>query len=494
MQQAYVFKTQPFPHQEECFNRSKDMEVFAILFEQGAGKSKVIVDTAAYLYGLGRIEALVVVAPNGVHKKWLREDFPFSFPDYCEFRGAAYEAGSKKALQACENLYRQGSELRVLCVNVEAFSHKSGVEFLKRFLQTFDCMLVVDESSRIKNPDAVRTKNLCKLGDLAKYKRILTGTPVTNSPFDYYSQFMFLDRDIFGCSFFTFKAEYAEMLSADDRLMQAIMRKSGARFAPQVVAKDFITGKPMYRNLDKLKEIISPFSMRVTKDEANLHLPPKIYQKRYCKLAKDQRALYDALVEDQKAEFGDSTLTVLHKMTLTLRRQQITSGFFPTDDRTVKQLFEKPEDNPRIQCLLDTIEDLDGPIIIWCRFQEEIRQICKVLGDQAVAYYGEVDGKTRQENMEAFKRGEKRFFVGNAVVGGIGLNLTISAAVIYYSNTFSYEDRKQSEDRVHRIGQEKDSVLYVDIQAEETVDEEIVSALLSKEDLATFMTDFSAWK
>lgn len=467
------------------------MENFAVLFEQGCGKSKVIVDTAAYLFSYGRIDTVVIIAPNGVHRKWLNEDFPFSCPDYVPYVGAIWDSTNKVAKEECEALMSPSvTGLRVLCMNVEAFSHKTGLEFLKRFLNATEAMLVVDESSRIKNPDAIRTKNLCKLSDRAKYKRILTGTPVSNSPFDYYAQFMFLDPQIFGCSYYAFKAEYAELIEKDSQLMRAIMAKSKARFTPQIVSKDD-SGKPKYRNLDKLKEMIAPYSMRVTKDEVLPELPKKIYEKRFYELEPAHRKMYDQLVSKMKLELEDSKVTILHKMTLYLRLQQLACGYITGDDGKTIQLYKEPTHNPRIKLLLETLEDTDGQVIIWARFKEDIRQIAAVLGSDAVTYYG--DTKDREESLRAFRAGEKRFFVGNAVVGGIGLNLVNSACVIYYSNTFSYEDRKQSEDRCHRIGQEHDSVLYTDLEAVETVDTKIIGALHSKEDLAMYMADLGAW-
>jgi hypothetical protein len=485
--QPYQYKTEPYEHQRVCFERSRDMEGFGILFEMGAGKSKVVVDTSAYLHSHGKIEAVLLIAPNGVHRKWLQEDFPFSFPEWAQYKGAVWQAGNKDAMKDCEDLFKPGSHLRVLCMNVEGFSGKSGIEMAKRFLDTFDCMMVIDESSRIKNPDAIRTKNILKLGFKAKYRRILTGTYISNSPFDAYSQFMFLDDTIFGQSFYAFKAQYAEIMDKNSPMVQAIQRKSGSRFAPMMIAKDR-DGKPMYKNLPQLKALISPISMRVTKEQC-LSLPPKIYEKRHFSMEKDQQRIYDQLRDKMKSELLDATLTILHKMTLMLRLQQVSSGYMPNDDGKLIQIFDDPKDNPRIKTLVDSLEDIEGSVIIWCRFVEEIRQLKEILGNDAVCYYGGVSQEGRLENLNLFRSGEKRFFIGNVATGGIGLNLTQATTVIYYSNTFSYEDRKQSEDRAHRIGQTADKVLYLDLQAESTIDEKIIKALMMKENLATFMND-----
>lgn len=484
---SYVYKSQPYKHQHECFIRSRDLEYFGILFEMGAGKSKVAVDTAAYLYSLGRINSVLLIAPNGVHRKWLEEDFPLSFPDWSNYKGAVWRATDKKARDSCEELFSPGEYLRVLCMNVEGFSGVSGVDIAKRFLNSTDCLMILDESTRIKNPSAKRTQTLMKLGDKAKYRRILTGAYIENSPFDAYAQFQFLSTDIFSQSYFAFKAEYAELLDKDDRLMKNIMAKSRARFTPQVVAKD-PAGLPKYRNLDKMRQIIAPHCYVVTKAEC-LDLPPKIYEKRFFKLDDKQRKIYDQLATKSKAEFEDATLTVLHKMTLLLRLQQITAGYMPVDGGGMVNLFNDPKDNPRVKCLLETLEDIEGSVIIWCRFVEEIKQLEKVLGDDCVVYYGEVSTEQRHENKQIFMDGTRKYFVGNAQTGGIGLNLTVATTVIYYSNTFSYGNRAQSEDRAHRIGQEAEKVLYIDMEAEDTVDIKLVKALSMKKDLSTFMLE-----
>lgn len=483
----YVYKTQPFKHQHDVFMLSRDREGYAFLFEMGAGKSKPTVDTAAYLYSLGRIDAVLLVAPNGVHSKWMREDFPLSMPDHIEYHGAVWEAGNKKAEALCEDLLKPGPHLRVLCMNVEAFSTKRGQEFAKRYLLATECLMAVDESSRIKNPQAKRTEAICKLGEKAKYRRILSGTAVTNSPFDLYGQFMFLDSSILGQSFYAFKAEYAEMMDKNDPMVQGIMRKQNLRFAPQMPAKDKATGKVKYRNLDKLKKLIEPHSMRVEKKDC-LDLPDKIYQTRYYKLPAPHMKAYVQLRDKLKLEIGNDKATVMHKLTLLLRLQQLVSGYIPSDTGKTLYFYDDPKDNPRIELLLDTLEDLEGQTIIWCRFVDEIQLIQRLLGDEAVVYYGAVDSDDRKEAMRAFQAGEKKYFIGNAVTGGIGLNLTAAQNVIYYSNTFSYEDRKQSEDRAHRIGQKND-VNYFDFVAEETVDTVLIRALRNKGDLADYMMD-----
>ena len=487
----YVYKSKPYDHQHECFMRSREKEIFAILFEMGAGKSKPTVDTAGYLYSLGRINCVVILAPNGVHKKWLLEDFPLSLPDYIETRSAVWEAGNKESMQACEDLLNPGECLRIFCANVEGMSYSSLPKFLKRLLTATDALVVVDESTRIKTPTASRTKNLMRLKPLMKYRRILAGDAVVNSPFDLFSQFGFLDEEILGHSYPVFKNEYAEMLDPNSPLIAAIMRNNPRlRRAPQIAAKN-PDGTARYKNLDKLKERIAPYSMRVTKAEC-LDLPPKVYEKRYFKLDDYQRKVYDQMVTDLRFELNDKTVPIIHKLTLMLRLQQLCSGFLVDGENNFINLYQKnPEDNPRIRTLMETMEDIDGQIIVWCRFQEEIRMLEKILGEECAVYYGEIDGKQRAKNLAEFREGKKKYFIGTAASGGIGLNLTTAATAIYFSNTFNAGERNQSEDRCHRIGQENDRVLYIDLEAEDTIDAKIMQALKNKKDLADFMLDLT---
>lgn len=483
----YVYKSKPYIHQHECFERSRDEEIFAILFEMGAGKSKVAVDTAAYLYSKGRINSVVILAPNGVHSKWLMEDIPLSLPDHIEYKAAIWQAGDKESMKQCENLLARGDHLRILCANIEGMSYEALPKFLKRFLLSLDALVVVDESTRIKSPTSLRTKKLMKLQPLMKYRRILAGDAVVNEPFDLFSQFGFLDHDILGHSFPAFKNEYAEIIPKDHPMIQHIVKARNLRFAPQIIEKN-IDGSPKYRNLERLKEKIAPYSMTIKKADC-LDLPPKIYEKRFHKLAPTQHRIYSELAENARFEFMDTTVSILHKLTTALRLQQVVDGFRVDDKGKLFPLFAEPKDNPRIALLLDTLEDIPGQVIIWCRFQTEIEMISRLLGDSCVTYYGPLSKGERADNLADFKSGKKQYLVGTAQSGGIGLNLANSSTVIYYSNSFNAGHRWQSEDRVHRIGQEADKVLYIDLIAENTIDEKILSTLRAKKDLSDYLLD-----
>jgi hypothetical protein len=355
------------------------------------------------------------------------------------------------------------------------------------WLRTHKVMFVVDESSRIKTPTAARTKNLLKLAQLAPYRRIMTGTPVTQAPTDVFSQFLFLDEHILRTSsFFAFKAEYSELLPPGHGLMRHITARTNSRFTPQVVALDK-QGRPIWKNLDKLQALIAPHSYRKLKVEC-LDLPPKVYQRIYHELDPKQETAYKLIKEKLRAELDNGEMKVLTKLESILRLQQVVGGH--QVDGT--SFFENPEKNPRIRCLMDTLEDIQGGVIIWARFVAEIKEIEAVLKstygeDSTVTYFGEVSNQDRVLAVDRFQSKEARFFVGQPHSGGIGLTLTAATTVIYYSNDYSLETRLQSEDRAHRIGQAQ-TVTYLDVEALGTVDKAIVSALRNKQDIASLVT------
>jgi SNF2 family DNA or RNA helicase len=483
------FKTTPYQHQLEAFNISCEKEYFALLMEQGTGKTKVIIDTACHLYGLGRIEGVLVIAPNGVHRNWILNEIPTHHPEWAPYKSAYWSASANKAeLKTLENLHDKDFKgLRWLTLNVEAFSTEKGRKLAEKWLNTYKTMLIIDESSRIKTPTAARTKSILKLGKLAPYRRIMTGTPVTQGPMDIFSQFLFLDDHILKTtSFFAFKAEYSELLPPGHGLMRHITARSGGRYTPQVIAKDNL-GKPIWKNLDKLQTLIAPYSYRKRKVEC-LDLPPKIYQRIYHEMEPNQVKAYKLLKDELRAVLEDGEIKVVTKLEAIMRLQQVVGGF--TIDG--KSFFEKPENNPRIKCLMDSLEDIHGGVIIWARFISEIKEIESTLKekygeDQVVSYYGEISNANRVLAVDRFQKKEARFFVGQPHSGGIGLTLTAAKTVIYYSNDYSLETRLQSEDRAHRIGQDE-PVTYIDVEAVETIDKAIVAALRNKQSVASLVT------
>jgi len=403
------------------------------------------------------------------------------------FTSGYWSANPKKhEREAMEALWTPGDDLKIFCVHVEGLSTQKAKEALKSFLLSRTAMLVVDESSRIKTPGAKRTKAVINLGKYAPYRRILTGAPITQGPLDVYSQFKFLDSSILGFSTYTaFSHHFAEF------------QKKRTNNNRQGYFEELVT----YKNLQELSDLIASHSYRVTKDEV-LDLPPKIYQTRQVELGKEQRRMYNQLLEEGVASLGEDvqdaeqalwdmltgenpTVSVTNALSLQLRLQQII-GNWMVDSEGNTHKIEKT--NKRLEQLKQVLEETSGQVIVWACFVKELEEIYEALDETTVLYYGAIDGQTRQEAVEKFQNGEARVFLGNPLAGGIGLNLTAANTVIYYSNTFSYEIRTQSEDRAHRIGTEG-TVTYVDMQASGTIDEKVTDALQKKSDMADHIVD-----
>ncbi|MDC1302842.1 DEAD/DEAH box helicase [Pelagibacterales bacterium] len=465
----YKFKTKPYNHQKLALDKSWAEKTYALFMEMGTGKSKVLVDNLAILYEQSAIRGAVIVAPKGVYKNWYDIEIPVHLPDHIKHTKVLWEPNnSKKKQLELDTLFDGKSDLKLLIINVEAFSTKKGLDFANSFLTMLKgkALIGIDESTTIKNPTAKRTKNILTLGNLATYRRILTGSPVTKSPLDLYTQCMFLDKKHLGLdSYYSYRARYAHM----------VKRNFGGR---QVQIVD------SYRRLDELAGKLDCFSYRVLKEDC-LDLPPKVFTTRVVELSDEQKEQYIMMKKAAIAEHKGKLMSSATALTTLLRLHQITCGTFKADDGTVT-----PIKNNRITALMDCVEEIDGKAIIWATYREDIKNIVEALkkayGEAStVEYHGGVDATLRQDNIAQFQqvKGPTRFFVGNAQTGGYGITLTAANTVIYYSNNYDLEKRLQSEDRAHRIGQ-TGSVTYVDLVAEKTIDERIIKSLKDKVNIA----------
>jgi SNF2 family DNA or RNA helicase len=518
-------------HQLQALNAMRGKRAFALLMEQGTGKTKVEIDDIADWWSQGEIEGVFVFAPNGVHIKWVTLELPKHMPDWVHYRASWYSSGSTKRHKATvEALFdptpeSAPRELRILAMNYDALNTADGVELFERFSKTFACLAIIDESQRIKNPGAKRTDRLLKARRRFVVKRILSGTPVTRAPFDVFTQFQFLDETILRTSSYTaFKSEYAEMLPEDHWLVKQI-RKTSPNFQkkdgslskriPQLIATDPVTKQPIYRNLDKLNRLIAPHSFRVLKRQC-LDLPAKIYDTLPFEMTARQQTMYDTMNKQLRAQIGDlmrqivlsgrrvglneeqalnegRELIVQNKLAAMAKLQQITCGYTKLEDKSVLRIFKKVMDNPRNQVLMESVEDAsDGGIIIWAPHRDKIDQIMECLregyeADQIVRFDGAVGKDERMRGVDLFSDGKAKFFVGNPKAGGTGLTLNWGKTTYYYSDSFNLEDRLQSEDRNHRIGQD-DSVRYYDLCAVGTIDETIAQSHQAKIAIANAIT------
>ncbi len=455
----YKFKTKPYIHQITALEKSWDKKAYGYFMQMGTGKSKVLVDNIAMLYDKGKINAALIIAPKGVYRNWYSSEIPTHLASHIQHKMVLWTASTSKTKdKEYQQLFESDYDLHILVMNVEAFSTKKGLEFAAKFLRTHKTIMAVDESTTIKTPSAKRTKSIVELGKLSYYRRILTGSPVTKSPLDLYTQCEFLNEDLLGhTSFYAFRNRYAHMVE----------RNFGGRRV-QIVGS--------YQRLEELSDILNKFSYRVLKEDC-LDLPEKIYIKREVELTEEQEAAYATMKSAALATIKGKLATAPHVLTQMMRLHQITCGHLKTDEGSITELKSN-----RLNELMDVLDEIEGKAIIWANYiydvEHIVAEIKKKYGDDSVVqYYGAIKSEQRQSNIDKFQdpKSTYRFFVGNPQTGGYGITLTAASTVIYYSNGYDLEKRLQSEDRAHRIGQKK-SVTYVDIIARKTVDEKIVKA------------------
>ena len=507
----YPFKTRPYKHQLDCWNRQRDEKSFAIYAEMGLGKSKMLIDTSAYLYDKGCINGFIVIAPKSVYRNWADAELPTHMPEHIRYKVGIWDADPKKEeLEALNRLFLPGDDdLHVLLINVESLTTERARKLLEKFLLGHTALCAVDESTTIKNPSAKRTKAVIKLGRYAKYRRLLSGEPAPDSPLDMYSQAEFLDPNLLGFgSFFTYKARFAK---------QKQMKINGRTFQ-KVVG---------FQNEQELKDLVSKFAFIVKKADC-LDLPEKVYTQRNVEMgplqAKAYREMRDNLLVDVAGKleqahlfapdmsFDDLTkaisvpsdgavndgaglMTADLVITQMLRLHQILCGFMTTDDKKVVP-FDEP--NPRLAAVMETLEECSSKAIIWATYKHNVREIAKALADKygpdsVVTYFGDTSVDDRRLAVKRFQdpNDPARFFVSNKT-GARGLTLTQAKTAIYYSTSYNADDHNQSEDRCHRIGQTS-SVTYVFIVCPGTQDEKIAKALRDKKRLSDLITP-SNWR
>ena len=460
----YKFKSKPFAHQLKALEMSWDKEVFAYFMEMGTGKSKVLIDNIAMLYDKGKINGALIIAPKGVYKNWLESEIPNHLPDHIEKKIGFWQ--TKPDANDMKMLLKSDEDLHICIMNIEAFSTKKGVEYAYKFLSCHRTLIGVDESTTIKNPNAKRTKSILTLSKHSKYRRILTGSPVTKSPLDLFSQCQFLDPWLLNQqSYYAFRTRYA------------ICRKINVS-GRQV---EIVVG---YRNLGELSEQLKPFSYRVLKDDC-LDLPKKTYMKRIIQLTDEQKKLYKQMKEQALAFLNGKMTTTVTVITQLMRLHQITCGHFKADDGSVQEVSSN-----RLDELMDILEEMEGKAVIWAHYRHDIKNIVNALEKkypgETVTYYGDTSTEDRQKAIKLIQDPESkvRFIVGTPQTGGYGITLTGASTMIYYSNGYDLEKRQQSEARIDRIGQEK-PMTYIDIIAEGTVDDKIVQSLRKKVNIAT---------
>lgn len=478
---TFDFRLPPFAHQLQELEAHSSSRARAIFWEQGTGKTKLMIDMMCDLARRGEIDGVVVVAPSGVDRNWLSDELPAhlwesaGYVETCVYK--TKKATTKWHQQELARLLHHEG-LSVLLVSYDAFMTEKGKDFVWKFLKRRKCLYILDESQNIKTPSAKRTKSIGLSGRYAPYRRILTGTPVSMGPFDIYSQMKFLDQEFWHVlgihTFAEFKTAYGEFEKGYNYHLKQ--------------EYDVLTG---YKNLEQLYDFIQPHVTRVLKADV-LDLPPKLYSRRYYELNPEQRRAYETLRDQYYMEFDRGEVTADLAIVRMLRLQQVLCGYVPIDEEDPRDLHPLGKSNPRVDLTVEICEDLSHPAIIWSRFTRDIDLLCERLGDRAVRYDGRIDEDEAERNKLAFQAGEKQFFVANQQKGSTGLTLHVAKTVIYHANSFKLIERLQSEDRAHRAGMDDNPVNYIDILGEidqsPTLDLRTIEALRAKFDVASQIT------
>jgi SNF2 family DNA or RNA helicase len=472
----YVFKTFPREYQRRGLNKAWGQKFFGLFMEPGTGKTKTTIDLMTARWLAGEISSVLVICPNDVKENWPDQILAHSpIP-------VRIDVIDLKKSDPLVNRHFEPGGLHWCIIAVESIQASvKAFELAKQFMEVVAGhrgAVVVDESSRIKNPNAVRAQRCADIGKDAVTRLILTGTEITQGIIDLFMQFEFLDPQIIGIGdWYSFRNRYAVMGGYDNK---------------EIVG---------YQNVEELMDIIRPHVFEVSKKEGLPDLPDKVYQVRTVQMTEAQKKAYKELKNQLATVIEDKAVepkNVLEKM---LRLQEITSGFYSVEENDPlleKRVFKKyglPGKDPKIEALMELLGETRGKVVIWSRFRWQINAVAEAIrkkyGDEAVVeFHGGIDPDARIVARKRFQdpNDPARFFVGNQRTGGIGIDLYLATMEIYMANDFSSEARIQSEDRAHRIGQ-VNQVLYVDFVMEGTVDAIVLAALKQKRDMMEFVKE-----
>lgn len=439
---------------------------FGFLFEMGCGKTLTTIATMGAAYQMGAVSKVLVVCPTSICSVWLKDIASYAaFP--ADVR-VMFGDKSKRLKILGELKESKLKALKVAVINFESVWRDGVIDALMEWSPD---MIVADESQRIKSHDAQQSKAMHQLGEIAKYKLILSGTPVQNNAIDIFSQYRFLDPTVFGMNFYAFRNRYAVM---------------GGFQKHQVVA---------YRDLDELIRKAHSIAYRVTKEEC-LDLPEQTFETRYIQLDGKDKQLYQQIKKESFAELeGGGTITAPTVLTKMLRLQQLTGGFLTADDGTSPQFVFDGKIKALEEILDDYVIDSGKKLVIFCRFRAEIDLIQKLLDKKKLGYssiYGDIKISDRGAIVDDFQNNpDTKVILCQIDTAGLGITLTAADTCVYYSVNWNYAAYEQSLARIHRIGQ-RNTCTYIHLVVEKSIDEDVLEALSKKEDIAKMIVD--NWK
>jgi len=477
------FKTVPYSHQLKEFEQHGLDQVRALLWTMRTGKTKVVIDSACALYKKGKIDAVIVLAPNGVHENWIRRELPIHHWDTVQRDTLTWRTSAcgtvginavpkdqRKGWQEQHDAWwdrsvrlMKGKRLAWFAFNSESMTRDDVRKLLARIVRRRRCLIVFDESQDFRSPGSKRTKMARALSKRCPFKRILTGTVVTNSPLHAFSQYELLEPEALGFrKYGDFKDRYAEYVT----------RKNRKGKSYPVLDR--------YRNLDELQERMAPWSSVVLRGDC-YDLPDVIRSSRSIKLSDEQLRLYRELHERFTVELNGENVSVGENTSKLIKLQQIVSGFLIDEFGDVHDV---PGINPRLEAMSDEVYLCPGKIIVWCQFREDMDRVASRLmadGHKIVQYHGRISDTEKARAREIFAPGAENDV--KALVGypTAGIDLSAAAEIVWYSHTFDAIKREQADERATAIGGK--NIPLVDLVAP-GVDEYILKNVLDKRSVA----------
>lgn len=492
---AYVPETEQFKHQSAELEKAHAMPGRAWFWEQGTGKTKEFIDNAAALHEGGEINGDFLIAPNGLHRNYITRELPKHQPGRIRERAKSLfwrtDKGSTKWHQDEARALLAHPGYTSLAMSYDALLTDRGKALAKAYLTSRRVIYGADEAQRIKNPESDRGAIAIKSATFAPYRRVMTGTPSAGAPWDLYAPIKFCDEGFWAKNglgnYKAMKTAFGVWGTIPIRIAATGRKRWGVTIREDGSEWREVPTLVRHKDLDLLAGMVEPIVSRVLKRDV-FDLPEKIYTTREFELSTEQRAAYDSLSQLGFAMCGDKAATATMGLVTLLRLQQISCGYVPTDpelglDAQPVHRFAK---NPRLDLLREIVRDHPGQGLIWARFNLDIDDICKMLAEEGLTF-GRYDGQIADEDCwkseERFHAGTAQWLVLNPAKGSEGLTLTEAESAIYYSNSFKFIDRMQSEDRPHRWGL-KHPVNNIDLVGYDTKDEAILENLQNKFDVS----------
>lgn len=457
-------KGRPFAHQQNAFDFACRLfgltpstiksNGVAILAEMGCGKTFMTIGIMGIMYQFGLVNRVLICAPLSLLGVWQEEIEKFA--DYPATITVLKGSSAKKREQLSQ-IKNEG--LQIVIVNYE-----SAWRLEKELLKFHADMVCADEAHKIKEGRTAQSKAMHKFADNTQYRCLLTGTLITNKEIDVHSQYRFVNKDIFGTSFYQFRNRYFDMTGYGNHI--PVFRES--------MREDFL------RRLHSV-------AFRVTKLEC-LDLPEITEEVRKIELEPKAMKLYKELEKESYAELGESEVSAPNILTKLLRLSQVTGGHL-TDDEKNTTLVSKAK-MEHLEDIIDSSVAEGKKIVVMARFVPELDDIEVMLKKKKISYAVIRGGvKDRDEQIHRFQHdADCMVFVGNIAAAGLGITLTAASTMVFYSLDYSMSNFEQAKARIHRVSQ-KENCLYIYLVAKGTVDSKVLKALQNKVNLAKSLVD-----